>query len=206
MKIPQIIFLWYSKNSVEMEIQNRGFKLFHYFSRCLHSGLGRRSPVQAINWRVNMAMRKTTAKSKTETQVNDKSEGVTLEQALKEEGEGRTAETIKDSGKKTGGSVKTEDAMKSVEKPEEGVTLQQALKEEGEGRTPESIKSERKKPTGMSKVEQAMKIMEEMWDDIQSGKVKRKDVIKRFMEEIPLSKAGSSTYYSNCKQKIMKDA
>jgi len=55
-------------------------------------------------------------------------------------------------------------------------------------------------------MEKATKIMKEMWDDIQSGKVKRKDVIKRFMEEIPLSNAGSSTCYSNCKQKIMKDA
>ena len=153
-----------------------------------------------------MATRKTTAKSKTETQVNDKSEGVTLEQALKEEGEGRTPETIKDSTKKTDGSTKNEQVIQIVEKPEEGVSLEQALKEEGEGRTTESVKIEGKKPTGMSKVEQAMKIMLEMWDDIQSGKVKRKDVIKRFMEEIPLSKAGSSTYYSNCKQKIMKDA
>ena len=153
-----------------------------------------------------MATRKTNAKSKTETQVNDKSDGVTLEQALKEEGEGRTAETIKDSGKKTGGSAKTEEAMKSVEKYDEPVSQEQALKEGGEGGIPESVKNEGKKPTSMSKVEQAMKIMEEMWDDIQSGKVKRKDVIKRFMEEIPLSKAGSSTYYSNCKQKIMKDA
>ncbi len=89
--------------------------------------------------------------------------------------------------------------------PEE-VTLEQALNEEGEGREPESIKSEGKNTSGTSKAEQAMTIMKEMWDDIQSGKVKRKDVIKRFMEEIPLSKAGSSTYYSNCKQKIMKDA
>ncbi len=109
-----------------------------------------------------MATRKTTAKLNTDTQVNDKSEGVTLEQALKEEGEGRTPESVKNEGKKQAG--------------------------------------------GPSKVEKAMIIMEEMWDDIQSGKVKRKDVIKRFMEEIPLSKAGSSTYYSNCKQKIMKDA
>jgi len=153
-----------------------------------------------------MATRKTNAKSKTETQVNDKSDGVTLEQALKEEGEGRTAETIKDSGKKTGGSAKTEEAMKSVEKYDEPVSQEQALKEGGEGGIPESVKNEGKKPTSMSKVEQAMKIMVEMWDDIQTGKVKRKDVIKRFMEEIPLSKAGSSTYYSNCKQKIMKDA
>ena len=153
-----------------------------------------------------MSTRKTTAKSKTETQVNDKSESVTLEQALKEEGEGRTPETINKQGKKTIDPTKTDQTIQITDKSEEGVTLEQAVKEEGEGGIPESVKNESKKPTGMSKVEQAMKIMEEIWDDIQSGKVKRKDVIKRFMEEIPLSKAGSSTYYSNCKQKILKDA
>ena len=153
-----------------------------------------------------MATRKTNAKSKTETQVNEKSEGVTLEQALKEEGEGRTPETIKDSTKKTDGSTKVEETMQVTDKSEESVTLEQALKEEGEGRTPESIGTDRKNTGGPSKVDRAMKIMVEMWDDIQSGKVKRKDVIKRFMEEVHLTKAGSSTYYSNCKQKIMKDA
>ena len=153
-----------------------------------------------------MATRKTTAKSKTETQVNDKSEGVTLEQALKEEGEGRTPETIKDSTMKTGGSTNVGQTMSVTDKSEQGVTLEQALKEEDEGRTTESIRTDQKNAGGPSKMEKATKIMEEMWDDIQSGKVKRKDVIKRFMEEIPPSKAGSSTYYSNCKQKIMKDA
>ena len=153
-----------------------------------------------------MATRKTTAKSKTETQVEEKSEGITLEQALKEESEGRTPETIKDSTKKTDGSTKVEETMQVTEKSDEPVSLEQALKEGGEGGISESAKNEGKKPTGMSKVEQAMKIMEEMWDDIQSGKVKRKDVIKRFMEEIPPSKDGSSTYYSNCKHKILKDA
>ena len=102
-----------------------------------------------------MATRKNTVKSKTETQANKISEGVTLEQALKEEGEGRTAE-----------------------KPD-------------------------KVPTKMAK---ATKIMEEMWDDIQYSKVKRKDVIKRFMEEVPLSKAGSSTYYGTIKARLSKDA
>ena len=82
----------------------------------------------------------------------------------------------------------------------EGVTLEQALKEEGEGRTPEKLD---RVPT---KMEKATKIMEEMWDDIQSSKVKRKDVIKRFMEEIPLSKAGSSTYYGTIKARLSKDA
>ncbi len=103
-------------------------------------------------------------------------------------------------------TVKPKTETQGNVQPEE-VTLEQALNEEDEGRIPESVKNEGKKQTGgPSKVEKAMIIMKEMWDDIQSGKVKRKDVIKRFMEEVPLSKAGSSTYYSNCKQKIMKDA
>ena len=42
-----------------------------------------------------MATRKTTAKPKTE----EKSEAITLEQALKEEGEGRTPESIKNEGR-----------------------------------------------------------------------------------------------------------
>jgi len=95
-------------------------------------------------------------------------------------------------------------AKPKTEETSEAITLKQALKEEGEGRTPESIKNEGKKPDGASKMEQATKIMEEMWDDIQAGKVKRKDVIKRFMEEIPLSKAGSSTYYGSIKARLMK--
>ncbi len=147
-----------------------------------------------------MATRKTTAKSKAENQVNENSEGVTLEQALKEEGEGRTTETIKSEGKKTEGSNKTEQAIKVNEKSEESVTLGQALKEEGEGRTPEKLNK------AQTKMEKATKIMEEMWGDIQSGKVKRKDVIKRFMEEVPLSKAGSSTYYGTIKARLSKDA
>ena len=118
---------------------------------------------------------------------------------MKEEGEGRTPETIKSNEKKTGGTNKTEQAIKVNEKPD-GVALEQAPKEEGEGRTPEKLD---KVPT---KMEKATKIMEEKWDDIQSGKVKRKDVIKRFMEEIPLSKAGSSTYYGSIKKKLSKDA
>ena len=98
---------------------------------------------------------------------------------------------------------KTTAKPKTAEKSE-GVTLEQALKEEGEGRTPESIKNEGKRSTSPSKMEQATKIMEEMWVDLQAGKVKRKDVIKRFMEEIPLSKAGSSTYYGTIKARLMK--
>jgi hypothetical protein len=190
-----------------------------------------------------MATRKTTVKSNTETQTKDKSQGVTLEQSLKEEGqdkkpesiksdgketgniakaeqvmqssgksenvkleqaleeesEGRTTESIENDGKKTGNSTKTDLAIQIAEKPE-GVSLEQALKEEGEGRIPEKLD---KVPT---KMEKATKIMEQMWDDVQSGKVKRKDVIKRFMEEVPLSKAGSSTYYGTIKARLSKDA
>ena len=97
-------------------------------------------------------------------------------------------------------------AKPKTEEKSETVTLEQALKEEGEGRTPESIRNEGKKPIGPSKMEQATKIMQEMWDDIQAGKVKRKDVIKRFMEEIPLSKAGSSTYYGTIKARLSRTA
>ena len=97
-------------------------------------------------------------------------------------------------------------AKPKTEEKSEAITLEQALKEEGEGRTPESIKNEGKKQDGPSKMHQATRIMEEMWDDIQAGKVKRKDVIKRFMEETPLSKAGSSTYYGSIKAKLSKTA
>ncbi len=153
-----------------------------------------------------MATRKINAKSKTETQVEEKTEGVTLEQALNEEGEGRTPDTIKSEGKKIIDPTKNEQVIQVTDKSEEGVTLEQALKEEGEGRTPESIKGNGMKPGGLSKMEKATKIMEEMWEDVQSGKVKRKDVIKRFMEEVPLSKAGSSTYYGTIKARLSKDA
>ena len=154
-----------------------------------------------------MPTKKTTVNPTTETHPKDKSQNEMLEQSLNEKDQDRKPESIKSNGKKTGNISKTGQTIQIVEKPEESVTLEQALKEEGEGRTPESIRNEVKKQTGgPSKVDRAMKIMVEMWDDIQSGKVKRKDVIKRFMEEIPLSKAGSSTYYSNCKQKILKDA
>lgn len=88
----------------------------------------------------------------------------------------------------------------------EAVTLEQALKEEGEGRTAETIADGDKKPAGPSKAELARKIMEEMWDDIQAGKVKRKDVIHRFVGEAGLTKAGASTYYGNIKKKLSKAA
>ena len=153
-----------------------------------------------------MATRKTTAKQTTENQAKDKSQNETLEQLSKEEGQDKKPVSSKSNGKETGVLNKADQTIHVVENPEEGVTLEQALKEEGEGRTPETIKNEGKKPAGLSKMAKATKIMEEMWEDIQSGKVKRKDVIKRFMEEVPLSKAGSSTYYGSIKAKLTKDA
>ena len=46
-----------------------------------------------------------------------------------------------------------------------------------------------------TKMDKAKKIFKEMY-----GKegVERKHVIERFMKELPMSKFGSSTYYSNC--------
>jgi hypothetical protein len=53
-----------------------------------------------------------------------------------------------------------------------------------------------------SKAERAMKIMEAQWGDIQNKKVQRKDVIKIFIDEVGLTKAGASTYYGNIKKKL----
>ena len=93
-------------------------------------------------------------------------------------------------------------AKPKTQEKSEAITLEQALKEEGEGRTPETIKNEGRKPDGPSKMDQATKIMQEMWDDIQAGKVKRKDVIKRFMEEVRLTPKGAATYFGSIKKKL----
>lgn len=98
--------------------------------------------------------------------------------------------------------VKSTTRKPAPAKKPDGVTLEQALKDEGEGRTPETINKPAK--SGTSKVSVATKIMEEMWPQIQSGKVKRKDVIQRFIDEVPLTKAGASTYYGNIKSKMEK--
>jgi len=99
----------------------------------------------------------------------------------------------------------TKTVTKPIE-PTEAVTLEQALREEGENRTPETIAQEDKKPKGPSKADRARKIMEEMWGDLQAGKVKRKDVIQRFVGEAGLTKAGASTYYGNIKKRMTKAA
>ena len=58
------------------------------------------------------------------------------------------------------------------------------------------------KPDTPSKVSLAMKIMEEQWENIQSGKIKRKDIIQRFITEVGLTPKGASTYFGNCKKKL----
>ena len=126
-----------------------------------------------------MATRKTTATPKTEQKTELKAEKKT-EQKIEPKSE---AEVNPKAEAKTEGKA-------------ESVTLEQALKEEGEGRTPEKLDK------GPNKTERATEIMKEMWDDLQAGKVKRKDVIKRFIEEVGLTKAGSSTYFGNIKKKL----
>jgi len=91
-------------------------------------------------------------------------------------------------------------------KPTDVISLEQALQEEGEGRTPATVGQEAKKSSEPSKADAARKIMEEMWDDLQAGKVKRKDIIQRFVSEAGLTKAGASTYYGNIKKKMSKAA
>jgi len=126
-----------------------------------------------------MATRKTTATPKTEQKTDAKAEKKT-EQKIEPKSEAEVCQ-----------KAEPKDAEKA-----ESVTLEQALKEEGEGRTPEKLDK------GPNKTERATEIMKEMWDDLQAGKVKRKDVIKRFMEEASLSKFGAGTYYSNIKKKL----
>ena len=66
----------------------------------------------------------------------------------------------------------------------------------------ETIKKTVIKPDIPSKASRAMKIMEEQWDNIQSGKIKRKDIIQRFISEVGLTPKGASTYFGNCKKKL----
>ena len=97
-------------------------------------------------------------------------------------------------------------AKPKTQEKSEAITLEQALKEEGEGRTPETIKNEGRKTDGPTKMDRATKIMEEMWQDLQAGKVKRKDVIQRFMEEVKLTPKGAATYYGSIKKKLSNSA
>ena len=130
-----------------------------------------------------MSTRKTTATPKPEQKADPKT------------GQKPESKTEQITPAKTEQKTEQNQEPKTEEKPE-SVTLEEALKEEGEGRTPEKLD---KAP---NKTERATEIMKEMWDDLQAGKVKRKDVIKRFIEEVGLTKAGSSTYFGNIKKKL----
>jgi len=79
---------------------------------------------------------------------------------------------------------------------------QQTVKSDKTKKSPETITKPTLKPDIPSKASRAMKIMEEQWDNIQSGKIKRKDIIQRFISEIGLTPKGASTYFGNCKKKL----
>ena len=64
--------------------------------------------------------------TKTVTKPADASEAVTLDQALKEEGEGRTPETISQGEKKPSGPSKADLARKIMEEMWDGSTGRQA--------------------------------------------------------------------------------
>ena len=70
----------------------------------------------------------------------------------------------------------------------------------------ESIRVEGNKTDGPSKMAQATKIMEEAWEDIQVGKVERKDVIQRLIDEATLSPKGAATDYGSIKKKLSNSA
>ncbi len=83
----------------------------------------------------------------------------------------------------------------------ENITKQTVNSDETK-KSPETIKKTELKPDTPSKVSRAMKIMEEQWENIQSGKIKRKDIIQRFITEVGLTPKGASTYFGNCKKKL----
>lgn len=53
-----------------------------------------------------------------------------------------------------------------------------------------------------TKMDRAKEIMQKHWKDIQSDKMKRKDIIKLFVDEVGLSKFGASTYFTTIKKKL----
>ena len=53
-----------------------------------------------------------------------------------------------------------------------------------------------------TKMDRAKEIMQKYWKDLQSGKMKRKDIIKLFVDEVGLTKLGASTYFTTIKKKL----
>ena len=57
-----------------------------------------------------------------------------------------------------------------------------------------------------AKADKALVIMEGMWEELQSGKIKRKDVIERFTNAAGLTKEDALAHYDNIKKKLKKAA
>ena len=74
-----------------------------------------------------------------------------------------------------------------LNKKSEKTTTKQISKSDGTKKSPETISEPVLKPDTPSKASQAMIIMEEQWENIQSGKIKRKDIIQRFITEVGLT-------------------
>ena len=53
-----------------------------------------------------------------------------------------------------------------------------------------------------TKMDRAKEIMQKYWKDLQSGKMKRKDIIEMFVDEVELTKLGASTYFTTIKKKL----
>ena len=78
----------------------------------------------------------------------------------------------------------------------------QTVKSDETKKSPDTATKPTLKPNTPSKASRAMIIMEEQWENIQSGKIKRKDIIQRFINEVGLTPKGASTYFGNCKKKL----
>ena len=87
--------------------------------------------------------------------------------------------------------ISSSSTKKSVKKP---VVKKQIVK-----------KDEVKKDKPETKMDKAVFIVEEMWKDYCDGKVERKDIIKRLMDDAKLTKNGAATYFFNIKKKILED-
>jgi len=76
-------------------------------------------------------------------------------------------------------------------KKSENTTTKPTSKSGDSNQSTEATKKTVVKPDTPSKASRAMIIMEEQWENIQSGKVKRKDIIQRFISEVGLTPKGA---------------
>ena len=54
-----------------------------------------------------------------------------------------------------------------------------------------------------TKMDRAKEIMQKHWKELQSGKMKRKDIIEMFVDEVGFTKLGASTYFTTIKKKLI---